>query len=661
MGLAELGNGLLLASLAAAAAGMITGFYAGFARNRDAWRYARQLALLWSITLITATGIMWYALLSHDFSVKYVAQVGSLSTPVWVTFVSLWSSLEGSILFWGLVLAGYITVTLLYNGERNHETMPFATGVFMVVGTFFGLLLVGPANPFLPSPSPIPTDGPGPNPLLQNHILMVVHPPSLYLGYVGMTIPFGLAVAALLRGQLGASQLGPLRVALLVPWTFLTIGIVLGGWWAYEVLGWGGYWAWDPVENASLLPWLTATAALHAMMLPGRRGSLKGWTLALVVASFLLTLLGTFMTRSGVFNSVHAFSQSDIGPIFLAFIGFCLVGCVILLAARVDKIEGEGAVKTTISRESAFLVNNLLFVAMTFTVLIGTTFPLITEAVKGTKLSVGEPYFNQMAVPIGVAILFLMGVGPALPWGSPDPVEARRRLVLPAGAGLLACGLGLGLGIQEFWPALTLFCAGFALIVTLRELMTPVQSGRSRTRDYWEAFAWAWPRNRRRFGGYIVHLGIIMMLVSIALSRSYQVDLQLEVSKGQSVEFGDYTVQYTGSRVSEESNRTRRIADFTISNGSNSFTLSPALTSYPGMMTPIGTPAVSSRLTHDLYISLMSQDSNKVGIHLFKTPMMIWLWLGALISVVGSCIAGWPASKTKVVPSVLPEAAVPSK
>lgn len=643
---AELGNALVLAGLACAAAGMITGFSAGFSRSLEGWRMARRFAYGFCACMLLATGVMWYALISHDFSVKYVAQVGSLATPLWIDIVSLWSSLEGSILFWGFVLSLYIIGCLVSNGDKNHETMPFATGVFCLVGTFFGLLLAGPANPFLPSPSPVPLDGPGPNPLLQNHILMVIHPPALYLGYVGMTIPFGLAVGALLRGQLGATQMAPLRLWLLIPWSALTAGIVLGGWWAYEVLGWGGYWAWDPVENASLLPWLTATAALHAMMLPGRRGSMKGWTLSLVVATFLLTLLGTFMTRSGVFNSVHSFSQSDIGPTFLVFIAINLLACVVLLAMRVDRIEGEGAVKAVVSREAAFLVNNLLFVVLTFTVLIGTTFPLITEAIKGTKLSVGQPYFNQMAVPTGVVILFLMGVGPSLPWGRPSGEQIRRLFLPPAISAVVALGIGLALGLREPWPLATLACAGFSSHVTVRELFHPIQS---RMSDYRESFVQALPRaffrNRRRFGGYIVHGGIIVMILAIAMSSAYRVDKQFTLKPGESAEFEGYTLTYSGPRFEQQPNRSLTIGDVQVSGTGSSFLLSPALTTYPAMGSPIGTPAVRTGATHDLYLSLMNLSKEEAGIHAYYTPGVGWLWGGAAVVFLGSIIAGWPGRR----------------
>lgn len=642
MSLAVLGYGLVLVGTACAGAGALVAFAAGRNGSAEAWHWARRLAIGFCLAMLAATVVMEVALLTHDFSVRYVASVGSRDTPLHITIVSLWSSLEGSILFWGAVLAIYILVALGVGARRATDAMPYAVGTWMVVATFFSFLLAGPANPFWPIPDPVPADGPGPNALLQNHILMIVHPPALYLGYVGMTIPFGLAVAALLRGSLGPGPLSLLRVSTLIPWGFLTIGIVLGGWWAYEVLGWGGYWAWDPVENASLLPWLTATAALHAMMLPARRGAMKGWTTTLVLATFLLTLLGTFMTRSGVFNSVHAFSQSDIGPTFLVFIAVNLVASVILLALRVDRIEGEGKLGAAVSRESAFLVNNLLFVALTFTVLVGTVFPLLAEAIKGVKVSVGEPYFDRMAIPMGVAILFLMGVGPALPWGASSPERLRSAVLAPSVAAVVAMGIGLGVGMREPWPLATLACAGFASWVTVKALVDPFGGG---------PVGDVWRRNRRRFGGYVVHAGIIVMIVAIAVSSAYRVDREVRIPKGGSIQFEGYELHFVGLENVTEAHRRREVAEVEVlRDGRAVGRLHPSLNHYPTMMQPIGSPDVRTVLTHDLYLSLMSVEKRDgvevAGIHAYRTPGMLWLWLGSGIATLGCGLAAWPSRRT---------------
>jgi cytochrome c-type biogenesis protein CcmF len=472
---------------------------------------------------------------------------------------------------------------------------------------------------------------------------MIVHPPSLYLGYVGMTIPFGIAVAALVRGELGAHLQLHLRRWLLLPWTFLSLGITLGGWWAYEVLGWGGYWAWDPVENASLLPWLTATAALHAAMLPARRAGLSAWTLTLVLVSFLLTLLGTFMTRSGVFNSVHSFSQSEIGPVFLGFIAVAGAACVALLAARVDRLSGEGAARAALSRESAFLVNNLLFVSLTFTVLVGTTFPLLAEAIRGTKLSVGAPYFDRMAVPIGVAILYLMAIGPALPWGEGTSAQAWWTLRAPLGGGVAAAALAAVLGVPVSWALVVAFGAGMAAAVSARELWRPIGVKLAAGAGLGQAVAAMVGPARRRTGGYLVHLGVVAMIVGIAMSSTFRVDQEFQLRRGESASFFGRQLAFLGGEVVREPHRERHVARFEVEGRE----LSPELRTYPGSMTPIGSPAVRSTLRDDLYLSAMriEPDGSGVAVHAYLQPLVAWIWIGGGVVVLGALLASIPSRR----------------
>ena len=430
--------------------------------------------------MVAATMTMWYALLTHDFSVSYVAQVGSLATPAHIAIFSLWSSLEGSILFWGFVLALY-TAGFAYLQRRGHEDyLAYSLGVIFCVGAFFSYMLAGPSNPFLATPLPIPTDGPGPNSLLQNHILMAVHPPTLYLGYVGMTIPFAMGMAALLRGQLGPTWLLPMRNWLLLPTAFLTMAIMLGGWWAYEVLGWGGYWAWDPVENASFLPWLTAVAAIHSAMVQQRRGTLKAWTTILILVTFLLTILGTFLTRAGVIASVHSFTQSPIGPLFLIFLCICLLAVVIVLSLRIDTLQSEPGKQGTWSREGAFLVNNLLLVGITFTVLVGTLYPILAEAVRGTKVTVGEPWFNRYSLPMFLALVFLVGVGPALPWGRGSTKTVQRALITPLAGAAIGTALAAIFGVRDLYLLFTCGVIGYSLWVTFAQISLPTRIRRKR-------------------------------------------------------------------------------------------------------------------------------------------------------------------------------------
>ncbi|MBW3671595.1 MAG: cytochrome c biogenesis protein CcsA, partial [Acidobacteria bacterium] len=536
--IAPLGRVLILLALFFATTGAAAGFWSGARRSAEAWRWTRWCTWGFAVSMISANFLMVYALLTHDFSVGYVAQVGSLSTPDWVTIVSLWSSLEGSILFWGAVMAIYIAAAVSIFKHRESTMAPYATGVWLSSAAFFSFLIAGPAQPF-GTVSPVPTDGPGPNPLLQNHYLMAIHPPLLYLGYVGMVIPFGLASAALLEGRLGPRFAATIRKSLLLPWIFLGVAIVMGGWWAYEVLGWGGYWAWDPVENASFLPWLTATAALHSAIVMERKQALKAWTLTLVMATFLLVILGTFMTRSGVFNSVHSFTQSSIGPTILVFLAAALVWTIVLLAVRIDHLSERREIGDPLSREGAFLLNNLLFVLFTLTVLIGTVFPLVVEAVKGAQMSVGRPYFDRMAVPIGVTLLFLMGVGPALPWGRTSGREAAKRLAIPLISGGFALAIGLALGIRNGWTLVTIFFGGYTIWVTFHQMLLPgLRAAASRRGSIGSILVSQLGPGRRRLGAYVAHLGIVVMIVAIAVSSTQSRTVESMMSPGESIGIG---------------------------------------------------------------------------------------------------------------------------
>ena len=640
-----LGQAFVLLGLLFCAVGAPLGFVAGARRSEAGLRLVRWMALGFAASMVLANVVMEVALIRHDFSVAYVAQVGSLSTPLPITIVSLWSSLEGSILFWGLILGLYTAgVTLLQ--RRGHEDyLAYTLGTVLSVGIFFTFLIAAAANPFEAVPPPIPTDGPGPNALLQNHVLMIVHPPTLYLGYVGMTIPFAMAVAALLRGQLGPTWLRPLRNWLLVPTSFLTLGIMLGGWWSYEVLGWGGYWAWDPVENASFLPWLTAIAALHSAIVLQRRGTLKAWTTILIMVSFLLTILGTFLTRSGVVNSVHSFTQSAIGPMFLIFLGLVFVAVVVLLSLRVDTLAADPTAGGLVSRETGFLVNNLLLVSVMFTVLVGTLFPIVAEAVKGVKVSVGEPYFNRMAVPLFLALLLLMGVGPALPWGTSDRAKIRRALLWPLPAAAVGLLLAFALGGRSWGVLLTSALAGYTLWVTADQGLRPTRRRRALLGESTgAALSRATRVAPRRLGAYIVHFGVLMTALAIAVSANYQDDLEATLSTGDVMTIGSYELTFQSGSVSREPHVTRQIATIGITkSGRNLGTLEPSLNFYPTQREPLGTPAVRTSLGHDLYLTLMNVGENgSIGLRAIKTPAVFWIWIGVFVMVFGTALCLMP-------------------
>ncbi|MFQ5526287.1 MAG: heme lyase CcmF/NrfE family subunit [Thermoanaerobaculia bacterium] len=629
--ISTLGQILVLVSLLACAIGIPAGYLSGARRSARGLVLARRMAWVYFGSMALATLAMEYALVTHDFSVSYVAQVGSKATPLHITIVSLWSSLEGSILFWAFVM-GLFTVAVAVLQKRGHEDyLAYTLATMFVIGAFFSFLVSGVANPFKATPLPIPMDGPGPNPLLQNHILMIVHPPMLYLGYVGMSVPFAMAVAALLRGQLGPTWLLPLRNWLLVPTAFLTLGIMLGGWWSYEVLGWGGYWAWDPVENASFLPWLTAVAAVHSALVLQRRGSLKAWTIVLVMVSFLLTILGTFLTRSGVVNSVHSFTQSPIGPFFLGFLAFCSLGVIVLLAMRIDTLAAEPKEESVWTREGAVLINNLLLVSLTFTVLVGTVFPIVAEAVRGVKLSVGEPYFNRMAVPVFLALLLLIGMGPALPWGKTRKGGIGRALLRPLPAALVALVVALLFGARD-WPLLlTAILTGYALWVTARRGSEPVVRAKRRTDK----------RVARIVGGYLAHFGLLMTFLAIAISATYQESREATVRPGETFTVGDYTLTLQGTSVEPQPHLTARLATVQVERaGGVVGTMKPALNQYQTVREPIGTPDVRTTFTHDLYLTLQSIDpGGTIGLRAIVTPAVVWIWIGVLVIVAGMAMS----------------------
>lgn len=671
--ISTLGHGLVLASLFFATTGCVAGWVAGSRRNRAAWQYARNSAYGYSAAMIAANLLMVYALVVKDFSIHYVVQVGSLATPAHIAAISLWSSLEGSILFWGGILGVYTALTVWSLGDRYKEYAPWAVHVLLGVCIFFALLVGGIANPFGAVPNP-PLDGPGPNPLLQNHWLMAVHPPMLYLGYVGMSVPFSLICAALLAGRLEAGWMAPVRRWMMIPWTFLTVGILLGGWWSYEVLGWGGAWAWDPVENASFHPWLTGTAFLHSAMVLQRRGRMRDWTLVLGMTTFLLTLLGTFMTRSGVFNSVHSFTQSPIGPVFLVFLGLVLVYSVVLLAFRSHRLDEE-ARKTDAelggrgdrapglwSREFSILVQNALFTVFTFTVLLGTLYPLITEWMQDRRVSVGAPYFDKWALPLGVALVFMMGVGPALPWGRLEGGAALRRMLAPAGLGLLLATVIGALGFTKPGTLVAMVVVGFALGANLYEFAEPVgKRMRAHREGLAAATARVFERGRRRFGGHVAHYGVLFAVFSLALSKGYRYEEDYTLAKGQSAQFSGFEVTYAGAELVKQPHRDSVVASFDVKRaGAEVGRFEPRMNYYPTQREPIVTPAVHTRPTFDLYFSLIDVEEgagNTVVVRLIHQPYQVWLWFSGPIIAIGTLLALWPQRERQARPHALADAA----
>ncbi|MFZ4431794.1 MAG: heme lyase CcmF/NrfE family subunit [Microthrixaceae bacterium] len=597
-----------------------------------------KLGLAYSLVVLVgaviATFAMQRALITRDYSVEFVFDHGSSATPLLFNIATMWSALEGSILLWGLILAGYITtVAWRFRHRLEDPLVAWALVTMFFVGVFFFGLMLTAANPFRGVVPPVGYDGPGPNPLLQNHILMAFHPPMLYMGYVGFTVPFAFAVAALVTGRVGEGWLVETRRWTLVAWGFLTAGIVLGAWWSYEVLGWGGYWKWDPVENASFLPWLTGTAYLHSVMVQERRGMLRVWNLSLLCATFALTILGTFLTRSGVVESVHAFSSGTVGPILLGFFAVVVAVSVGLIGWRGDQLRSPGRIDSPVSREGAFLANNVLFAAFAFVVLLGTVFPLIIEALNGERLSVGVPFFSRMTMPIGFALLTLMAVAPVLPWRKGTGEVLRDRLWWPAWGGVATLVLALALGATGPTVLLAFGLAGFAAGSAVRQLALAAR------RQGWRGFV------GRANGGMVVHLGTILVAVAFAASTSYIRQAEVTLAPGASSTVAGHEVTYLGSRTVEQDNRVEVISQVRVDGGR---VYEPRLNRYRmGGMT-IGTPSVRVGPTEDVYLSVSSSPdpvTGEVTIRVIVQPLVVWLWVGGIIMVVGTALSLFPGRR----------------
>lgn len=619
--------------------GAVFGAFAAFtgARRNDQ-QIIRLIPRFSTLSLAAAVGAfaaMEYAMITRDFSLAYVQKVGSWSTPALYNFAAVWSALEGSILMWVLVLAGYTAAVSFWVRKRMQDLIAsWALGVMFVVSAFFFLVSFFPANPFAAG-APGVLDGPGPNPLLQNHILVMFHPPILYLGYVGVTVPFAFAIAALITGRVGEGWLVATRRWSLFAWGFLTFGIALGSWWSYEVLGWSGVWAWDPVENASLLPWITGTAYIHSVLVQERRGMLRVWNISLLVATFSLTILGTFLTRSGVLNSVHAFSESSIGSWFLVLFAVVLVVSIGLIGWRGDKLRSPGVIDSPLSREAAFLANNVLFAVFAFVVLLGTVFPLIIEALQNRQIAVGAPFFDKLSMPIGLALLTLMAIAPVLPWRKASTETLRQRLFWPAWCGVAALVASLLLGAYGLAPLLTFTLGGVSAGAALRQVVLATR------RQGWRGLV------GRANGGMIVHLGVILIAVALGASNSFSKSQELSLVANVEANFSGHTFELKDV-VEVRDDRSISVKALVLVDGKKIY--APAITKYTRIGMNVGTPSVRTSLTTDIYLTLeppVRQDANEARIKVFIKPMITWLWIGTALMAVGTVLAAFPGRRRK--------------
>ena len=609
----------------------------------------RAVYSVWFLTT-TAASILVYSLLVGDYRLAYVASHSNKSMVSWYKFAAWWGGQEGSLLLWAWLLSTYAAIVVFQNRRKLREMMPYVNTVMMTTEAFFLFLITFQLSPFevLAVGKGITDvgDGQGLNPLLQ-YWTMVIHPPILYLGYVGFAVPFAFAFGSLLTRQPGDAWIHTTRRWTIVTWLFQSTGILLGAGWAYAVLGWGGYWGWDPVENASLLPWITATAFLHSVMMQEKKGMMKVWNMVLVSATFFLCIFGTSLTRTGLVSSVHAFAQSPIGPYLFGFLAIGIAITAYFIFDRLDYLKSEAPLESVVSRESAFLFNNLILLASCFAILWGTLFPVISEAVTGEKISVDAPFFNRVNIPIGLFLLFLTGVGPLIAWRRSSVESLKKAFLWPTAAGVaLMIGLAF-MGVAEHPYALISF--GLCLFVTTTvviEFWKGATAIKGKTgMSLLPAMVELTHRNTRRYGGYIVHMAIVLMFIGFT-GQAFNQSKTVEVAKGDSFKIGQYDLtvvnllegeneNYVWSRLTLDVNR----------NGRNMGTLDPEKRFYKTSRQPTSEVAIRRRLNEDLYLNFAgpSNDNKKSVIQAYVFPLVSWIWIGWWVLFMGTIVCLIPS------------------
>ncbi|PYN80070.1 MAG: cytochrome C biogenesis protein [Candidatus Rokuibacteriota bacterium] len=638
----DLGYGMTLVALALAVYGGAAAAV-GARTGRPALVESAQHAALGVFVLITACfALLTYAFLAFDFSVRYVATNTNLGTPFYYRITGVWGALEGSIILWSWMLGLYTLIVILRHRDSARELYPWALATMLGILAFFLLVMTVAAPPFQRQ-EPVPADGRGLNPLLED-TGMITHPVALYLGFTGFTVPFAFALAALITGRVGDTWLVLTRRWAIVAWYFLSLGLLIGGWWSYHVLGWGGYWAWDPVENAAFMPWLTGTAFLHSVMIQERRRMLKLWNISLVILTFSLTLFGTFLTRSGVIASVHAFTQGSIGVFFLSFLALVVLTALGLVAWRWEALRSQGELDSVVSRESAFLLNNVLLIAAAFTVFFGTVFPLLSEAVRGVKVSVGAPFFNQVNVPLFLSLVFLMGVGPLIAWRRASWENLKRNFVWPVALGIAAAAAAFTLGVRSVLAAVT-FATTVFVGATIAVDFVRATRARMRTGEtLLPAMGGLLRRHNRRYGGFVVHLGILIIVLGVTGSHAWSVQTETTLKRGETAQLAGYRFRFDGLTAVEESNHFKVVGAFTVSNSRVLDVLRPAKKFYPQEQSPIAYVDYRLGLKEDIYLVLgdFARDGTQATVKLQVNRLVSWIWIGGVVLTLGAVLAILP-------------------
>ena len=643
--MAELGRAALIVCLGLSLYALFVGSLAAWQGKRRLAASAQNALLAAFVAVAVAAGVLLSALIRHDFSFVYAADFTSTKLPLLYTISALWGGQAGSLLLWLLVLTGLSSAAILFNRYAAREVIAWAVPVLGLVASFFALLLVAVASPFDTQTAPL--EGAGLNPSLQNPY-MVAHPPMLYLGYVGLTIPFAFAMGALLSGRTDERWIIATRRWTLGAWAFLGIGQLLGSHWAYVEVGWGGYYAWDPVENAALMPWLAATAFLHSVMVQEKKGMLKIWNVLLVVLAFCLSVFGTFLTRSGIVNSIHSFTESSIGPWFLGFIVFVTLASLGLVFYRLPLLRAKTKLESPVSREAAFLYNNLLLVALCLTILWGVTFPIVSDLVRGESVTVGPPYFNFFLKAFGLPLLLLMGIGPLVAWRRASLRSLKRMLLWPAIVAVATGGALLVFGAGSSLPGLVTYTfSAFVLTSIVIEFAKGTQARRALSGGTWpRAFSDLVGRNRRRYGGYVVHAAIVLLAIGVAGSSVYQTTRESKLAEGQSMDAAGYTLVYRSLATRAAGNHTEVRAAVDLYRGGDFVgRLEPGKNRYPAEQQVSNEMAIHTSWLRAEDVDVIADQVNADGSVYFKVlvkPLVNFIWLAGIVFLAGSLIALWP-------------------
>ncbi|MCH7954161.1 MAG: heme lyase CcmF/NrfE family subunit [Candidatus Marinimicrobia bacterium] len=621
-------------------AGSIILVFLGVRQNRPELIRSGENGVIAVLGLTTiAVFALEYLMITSDFNVEYVAKYTSRSLPLIYKIAALWGGQAGSLLFWLFLLTIYSSVVVWVYRKKQRKLMPWVVGTTMVTSIFFHILLVFVADPFVRLDF-IPIDGNGLNPLLQNPY-MAIHPIMLYLGYVGFVIPFAFAIGALATKHMGTDWLRAIRRSTMTAWLFLTIGNILGMKWAYVELGWGGFWAWDPVENAAILPWFTGTAFLHSVMIQEKKGMLKIWNMVLIITTFLLTIFGTFLTRSGILSSVHTFTKSAIGPMFFGFLALMAVASFGLLFMRLDSLKSESQLESFISRESTFLFNNLLLVGAAFAVLWGTIFPLVSEFFKGVQVTVSAPFFNAITVPIGLSLILLTGVCTMISWRKMTLSKFRKNFLYPLIFSAVLVMVQLAVGLRGFYTIMAFTFLFFTVYSLFMEFWMGTRARQRMTGEKaLQALNTLIGKNKRRYGGYIVHFGMVLIFFGFAGSGSFQFEKQMYMKAGESVQLKDYLLIFRGLESDETDGYTSVYTNLDIyRNGELVSQLKPEKRFYPKQEQPNTEVVIYSTFKEDFYVILAGWDDEGATIKVYINPLIIWIWLGGIVIVFGTLIA----------------------